>query len=42
MNGRIVVLGAGGHGRGPLEILRARREAGLGHETGEPVQEEFS
>ncbi len=30
MTGRIVILGAGGHGRGTLEILRARRAAGLG------------
>ncbi len=29
MSERVVILGTGGHGRGTLEILRARAEAGL-------------
>ncbi|MDQ7007544.1 MAG: acetyltransferase [Acidobacteriota bacterium] len=29
MSGKLVIVGAGGHGKGTLEILRARRAAGL-------------
>ncbi len=29
MRGAVVIVGAGGHGKGTLEILRARRQAGL-------------
>ncbi len=35
MKRKIVIFGAGGHGRGTLEILRARRAAGF--ETPEPI-----